>query len=179
MSRRGRPRKRGVKRQPDDRPVPERVSPTSETVARRADAMAAVICIHPQMLAIKLSKSQDAGWYIGRLYLVEALTRKQRDAGDRWRRYARRYELMLKGPKPAGAVAMQESDGEFDSLSETKEQKDDYKKAKAAYERCWNAVAEHGHDVLNATTKALRGEEVPITMLREGLDAIVFNEKIT
>lgn len=169
----GRPRKMDAKRQPDGRVKPEVVGPSKEMLDRRIEVLSAMIAEYPQKFAASMALDADAGWHIGRLYLVGQLSQRQKDAADRFRRVSRAYESVLGGlgaPQQPHALDMNRTAGlsNEDDAAYTKR----FKRAKAAYERLQLAVSVHGHDVMRAVAGALRGEVVRLDWLRKGLDSI-------
>ena len=172
MTRAGRPKKM-VERQPDGRPKPDKVEPTKELLNQRAGHLARVISLYPMPIAQTLADHQDAGWYIGRLYLAKVITTAERDAAEGWKRVAEDYGRLLMIPKPPVALDMNRREPAAPVLIEDKETINRFKRVKHKYERYWDAVAARGMPVLRATKAALRDEETAIHLLRQGLRALV------
>lgn len=149
---------------------PEVVKATPETLKRRAELLAVQIRQHPEKWARELAGEGDAGWYIGRLYLLDVLTQRQRDAADRLKRAARAYEAVLGAPKLPHALDMDRIAGSATESDEGYTRR--FKRAKAAYDRMYAAMADRGHDVVRAVSRALNDEEVNIDLLRLGLNAV-------
>ena len=139
---------------------------------RRMESMCATVAAHPEKFAARLARDPDASWYIGRLFLVGALTAQQRDAAAAWLEVTREYEAMLCAPRKPVALDMNRPPG-GDPGFESEETARRYMRLKAAYLRRWNAVAQEGHDTLRAVTDAMRDREARLDLLRAGLNALV------
>lgn len=179
MARSGRPKNSGSGKN-SGQSRPERVRPTKELLDRRTDQLADVIRLHPHGFARPLADHPDAEWYIGRLCLVGAITPAQRDAAAAWKRAADRYARQLLPPKSPQALdlnrrepSLPPPEPDADDAEERDRQRKRFLRIRATYERYWDAVAAEGHDVLRATTDALRDVEAPLDLLSRGLTALV------
>lgn len=171
----GRLRKTGERYPSGGLKQPER-EPTGaspETLARRSDALCSVISAHPHMLALKLAKDPDAEWYIGRLFLCEVLTRRQRDAGDRYRKAIATYRQALctafGGPVDPRAMDLDRVAGRLQESDARLTRR--FRRARREYDQLFEALSAD-RDVLRTVTAALRDEDVRLDWLRRGLDVL-------
>lgn len=173
MAKRGRKRKFAarypsgeiVKAQQTPRPRDD-VGPTDELVAHRAIVVGAGNALDP-----------DAGWEIGKLYLLGLLDDRRdrgaairrRDAGERLCKIMARYERQLCLPRPPKAADMARTDGSVDNEDNGEE----YRLAMRDYQRCRSALATRGWQVQAATLRAAKEERGwRVDHVIEGLDAI-------
>lgn len=169
----GRPRNVDVKRTPSGRAsnaAPEPAGPTAEMKRQRSDLLCALICENPAYFAKELVLDQDAGWHVGRLYLVGLLTRRQKDAALRYRKAVAAYQAVLGIPKHPCAMDMNGVKGQ--SVESDKAHTRRFRRAKRVYETLHDALSAHGHDVVRAVTEALRENRTRLDLLKIGLDAL-------
>ena len=164
---RGRPRQEG-ERYPSGKLKPVGASP--ETLARRTELIAVLVSRYPDKFAAPLAKDGDASWHIGRLFMVGAITEAQRDAADRYRRAIRAYQSVLGAPRTPHALDMDRLSGIVPEADDAHTRR--FKRAKRAYDRYHQALAQHGYSMIRAMTRALADEDIDINILRLGLDAL-------
>lgn len=159
---------------PRGRPKEDRdIGPTKELIAMRAADLARVIAIHPMGLAKSLAEQQNAGTYLGRLYLINVITHHELEAARQWKGIVDQYARLLMVPKSPGSIDMTKREPSPSGTFENAADEARFKRVKRQYEVRWDAVADHGVAVLRATTGALRDEETPVHLLRPGLLALV------
>lgn len=166
----GRPRKKSAERYDSGLPKPEMVGPTAETLARRSERLCHLIARNPQKFAAPLVIDPDAGWHIGRLYLVGLLTVRQKDAADRYRKAIAAYEAVLDAPAKPRALDMNRVVGQVPEDEDVQTRR--FKRAKRTYDRMHDALSAHGYDMVRCVTEALREQEVSLDMLRLGLNSL-------
>lgn len=172
-TRMGRPPRTGVQRYPSGEIIKsqqQRREPdagaTDELMAHRALVVGAGNALDP-----------DAGWEIGKLYLLGLLAdrhdrdaaARRRDAGERLCKIMARYERQLCLPRRPKAADMARTDGSVDNADDS----DEYRLAMRDYQRCRDALAARGWQVQAATFRAVRDEPGwRVDQVIEGLDAI-------
>lgn len=168
----GRPRDIDAKRRPDGKPAwePTPAGPTEEMKRRRADLLCPLVCANPAHFVRELVLDPEAGWHIGRLFLVGLLTVRQKDAALRYRKAVAAYEAVLGAPKRPCGLDIDRVSGQ--STEGDKAYTRRFRRAKRAYEALHDALSAHGHSVVRAVTEALRENEVRLDLLRTGLDAL-------
>lgn len=176
----GRPRKVGVERHPSGQIKREArdAGPTAETIAHRAAELEAAGA------SPLFAGMQEAGWYLGRLYLAGQLNgadpgeagrergKERYLAAERLWKNTQRYAGMLLAPRQPEALAIGEPKGRNNA-----EDEEGFIRAKARHDACFKLLQARGYKVQLATSRAINEQEVPLPHLLEGLDALADGEQ--
>lgn len=150
--------------------------PTSNTMKRRTQLLAECIKKYPYVLASKLADKQDAGWSLGRLYIVGVLTRQERDAGYRLHVAINRYNRLLKKypsytASNYGRALQDRNTGQGEDLSNDALQA--FARAQRERDRLMDTLKLCGKPVMDAVLDALDDKEVDIGLLAIGLNSLL------
>ena len=171
----GRHRKLGVDRKPSGQIRRQRdAGPTPEALSQRARLLKGAQGVDRQDLM-----GPDAGWPIGRLYLAGLLTDGEgeaeceqavarRDAAYAFWKTGRVYASLLLAPRQPSAI----EPGRPAVGRTNDDNQDQFVLIKATYDASVEALAEAGHDVLFAVSRAVNDQQVPIEILTRGLDVL-------
>ena len=170
----GRHRKVGAERKPSGQIRRQRdAGPTPETLRQRALQLGGARVDRQDLMG------PDAGWPIGRLYLAGLLADgttepdlelavARRDAAHGFWKTGRVYASLLLAPKQPSAV----EPGRPAVGRTNDDNQDQFVLIKATYDASVEALAEAGHEVLFAVSRAVNDQQVPIELLKRGLDVL-------
>lgn len=168
-----RQRKRTETKRKDE--FPGRLGISEYSLRRRADRLAKVISQYPDLVARGLASRDEAAWEFGRLYLVGAITREQKDAADELDRVTKRYRRMLKRYGHLQAANLEQIGGRAASENLSPQALNSFERAQKKYDEVYGRFNGCSEKSKEEVLKTLEEDTfTDLAALREGLDALTY-----
>ena len=138
----------------------------------REEGLLDLLRSYPNQIVRSLAMRPEAGWHLGRLYLVGAIEWKHYSAAVYLDRVTRAYEKMLRRYGHVRAARLEKMDAPTaEDLSKSAQKKFD--NARKKYDRVYGILDQCGTDVRKAVVDALREDaHTDLTLILRGLTVI-------